>query len=265
MKTNFPNVLAAVEAREKHKVDLDSRDIWAIADAIRLDCRTQQSAARDTERKLVALSAELKRLGYKEYNTSYLRQMLNTADAFPRGRRQAGVLFTIHRVAGSPDFLDWVVEECGTDVSKRDVEKLRKRWRELEKQQRKKQYEEAKDEERRATTPDAKKKAKDKVEELRGMPEPSPTKITRPDAPSVAALRTMSDNLDLSSKSKGVVNELRDHLKTIDGMKNGVHPDFVEALDETYEEAEKVIKQIRQRLEKSRLKIFKTIEGGKAS
>ena len=265
LRSLFPNVLAAVEAREKHRGDIDGKDLWAIGDALNTDFLGPQKIGE----KIKDVAKELKQRGYKEYGSSYLYDLYETARDFSRNRRNHPLPFFVYREAGSPDFLDWIVEERGVidnkghKLSGRDVRAMRQRWKQLEKQKRKQLLSEAKDAARHATTPQAKKKADDAVEELTGMPEP--TGKTRPDRESVTDLRIMEENLDLSAQSKAIIRELQSQRETIDNMKGGIHPDFIDALEENYKEADKTIQQIRQRIEKSRLKIFKTIQGGKAS
>lgn len=279
LRNLFPNVLAAVEKREAHKADLDCRDLWAIGDALIDDCgRPNRDVAisgrgkRDgSTAKIKQCAAILNERGFKGYENATLLDLREGADTFGKSKRHVGISMWVHLEAGSPDFMDWIVEQHGTGkrggagISVPQIRKLRKRWKELERQQRKKAYEAAKEEERHAPTPQAKEKARERVEELRGMPEPSPRTLPRPDRESAAQLDVMADNLDLSAQSKTIVADLRKQLSTIDGMKDGIHPDFIEALDDIYKEAETVIKQIRQRLEKTRLKRFDTIKGGKAS
>lgn len=273
LKALFPRVLAAVEAREQHKSALDSRDLWAIGDAVIAECgeRSTSNVKHDGSRALLKkCAATLVAHGYKSYGVSALVNLRDTAHTF-KGKRHPGISLWVHQEAGSPDFMDWIVEKHGTGtrggagISVPEIRKLRKHWQQLERQARRQNYEAAKEEERTAPTPQAKKKASERAEELRGMPEPSPHKLPRPDRENAAELETMADNLDLSAQSKSILTDLRRQLSTIDKMKDGIHPDFIEGLDDTYKEAETVIKQIRQRLEKTKLNRFETIKGGKAS
>ena len=176
-----------------------------------------------------------------------------------------GLAFHTHRFAASPDFLDWMVEECGTGITQRDVQKMRKRWQLLEKKQRKQKLEQAKQEERHALTPQAKERARERVKELADMPEPSPTKLPRPDGENIVGLRQMAGVLDIENDALTMVKTLRSNLSAIDRMLDDINVDYIDLLVEKHEAVAQAATIIVDRLGKSRLKRFGVIRGGKAS
>lgn len=269
MKTKFPLVSAAIEALEQDKRNLDGKRLWAIGDALIRECgpgkATRGVLGHDgSHLKLKAIAREQAGFG-REYSFKTLGQWRQIAEAFPTSRRHHDVLWSLHRMAGSPDFLDWIVEECGTDITYRDVEKVRKRWMQLEKKQRKHKLDEAREEARQAPTPKAKEAAEEKVKEFTDVPDRAKRDLPAPNRENQAELRAMAAILDVEADAKVMVKDLRNHLSTIDKMRDEINVEFIDSLVETYQAVSEVATQIADRLGKTRLKRFSTIKGGKAS
>jgi hypothetical protein len=263
--TTKADVLAAIEAREQHKDNLEGRDLWAIGKMLIGYCgEFEFGKNQGVSLKLQSIAKDAKAHGWSEYNVRYLEIIRETASVF-KGRIHPELTFTHHREAGSPDFLDWVVEQCGVDLSYREIKKMRKRWQLLEKKQRKQKLEEAKDAERHAVTPQARERAKERAKELVDMPEPSPTKLPRPDGEAIVGLRQMAGVLDIENDALTMVKTLRSNLTAIDRMLDEINVDYIDSLVEKHEAVAMVATQIVDRLGKSRLKRFGVIRGGKAS
>jgi len=280
MKTKFPHVLAAAENREKHK----SGDLWALGDALIQDIGTpadRGGGGDGSYAKMKAAARDLKLAGFadKEYALQSLVNYRTVAFAFPRNRRHPEVAFYNHKRAGSPDFLDWIVEESGTDVTAKEIDRMRKRWQILEREQRKKKLEQAKEEAKRAPTPKAREDAEERVRHLVDSPSRPPRELPAPDRESHVELKNMAAFLDLESDAEAVTKDLNDavkalrkHLSTIDDKRDDISVEFIDSMVETYralatagEEITRVSTQIADRLGKTRLKRFESIRGGKAS
>jgi hypothetical protein len=80
--SKFNNVLAAVQEREKHKEQITGSDLWAIADALVLDCGLPGPRQRDASAKIRECAAELKQHGFSEYSKSYLDRLRSIVNHF---------------------------------------------------------------------------------------------------------------------------------------------------------------------------------------
>ena len=263
--TTKADVLAAIEAREQHRDNLDGRDLWAIGKALIGYCGEYMHGEKDNSHiKLQAIAKDAKAHGWHDYKVRELARIREVASVF-KGRIHPDLAFHTHRFAGSPDFLDWVVEECGTDIGQRDVQKMRKRWQLLEKKQRKQQLEQAREEERHAPTPQARERAKERAKELIDMPDPAGSRLPRPEGETILGLRQMAGVLDIENDALTMVKTLRTNLSAIDRMLDEINVDYIDSLVEKHEAVAMVATQIVDRLGKSRLKRFGVIRGGKAS
>ena len=75
--SKFSNVLAAVQVREKHKEQIEGSDLWAIADALVMDCGQpdHRRGHGDATAKISECAAELKQHGFSDYSKSYLDRL----------------------------------------------------------------------------------------------------------------------------------------------------------------------------------------------
>jgi len=102
-RLEFPKTLAAIEAAELD----DTQHQWRIGDALIEEVGLPQSpgvndgSTKDFER----LAEELETRGYEKYSVDHLRDLRNTAAAFPAGERSPSIYWSIHSLAGSPQAL----------------------------------------------------------------------------------------------------------------------------------------------------------------
>lgn len=183
-RTKFPNVLAAVEAREKHLVIAEGSDLWAIGAALIRDCRNSRRPLLRGDHDgshalLAAASEELAEHGYPTYDPRYLSSIMVTTEMFPVNRRQKHLSFSHHVEAQNPEILDWIVKSFvkrtdDDEISKRYIRDMVVRWHERLQQKHKRKHDEAKDKRRRARTKAEIEEADAEIEAT----EPPPSKRT---------------------------------------------------------------------------------------
>ena len=218
MKTQFPNVVAAVEVREQRLSKTAGSDLWAIGDALMKDisrtapCGDGNDGSREEIEKC---SKELEKLGYKSYTISWLARILATAEAFPKSKRKENVPFSAHQVSGNPEILDWIEKSAGnnkvTDDLAKDMVSL---WKERLK---------------------TKQPKGEKLPAKKDMPAPS-----KDDIPVVAKelslLRFGREAKKLAAEASRLAREAIDE---IDGVMLDVNPSFIAVATETALEAAK--------------------------
>jgi len=269
--SNFPNVLAVVEAREKHLETTEGKDLWALADALIKDCGDEvakkgRPAFSDTNRglidKLTQCAAMLEKHGYAGYQASTLQQLRQAGLIFPKARRYPDFSFWVHKEAGSPDFMDWVVKKHGVKKGNITIGKIRELVRaaqEIERKERDKKVAVAQVRLKKATSVAEARQAKAEIAENKGPPRainlPSPD--TRPDHPlhAVAAL------LDISLHISGATKTLRKDLAIINNM-DGVDPDHGEEMIQECDALIAVTTQLRNAIRGEKEKGL-TVIGGK--
>jgi len=262
--SKFPHVIAAVEAREKHKGQVEGRDLWAIGDALVKDCgpaiASDSSKHNGSFVKLKAVAAELTKLGYQEYAIVTLTHLRDTATAFPTNRRHYELSFNTHFEANNPDFLDWMVEEHGTDISKRDVRAMWVRWRALETKQRQKKVVAAQERKRTATTEHERRAAEREIAEHKDMPPPRATSV--PDKESRHELRSLAEILDIDRNAKAITKMLRDNFTRLRGL-DEISEDFAESLVENHQQIAESATQIVNYIKQAKRNGLTVIEGGR--
>jgi hypothetical protein len=256
----FPHVIAAVEAREAHLKNVESADLWAIGDALLADIGPPDAGDGQSTVKFTACATEIKRRGYKSphYQVSRLQTMRGVAHSFPRSRRHRDLSLETHREAGNPDFLDWVVETKGSDISKRDVMALRKQWRQIDHERREAAHRKALEDAKNAPTPAARKKAKEKADDTRPMPKPGGGKPSKRDE---HAMRILSEHMAIENHFEGATLKMQEGFDRLRKLKR-VDEIYSEGYIEEADKAIKIANQIKQYLKPERLTV---IEGGKQS
>jgi hypothetical protein len=254
---HFPNVLAAVAARETHLKNVESADVWAICDALVADLGLDVEGLRA---KLTACASEIKRQGYKSpsYAVGRLADMRNAAITFPRSRRYRQLPFETHREASNPNFLDWIIEKKGLDISVREVAALRTQWRHVEKQQREEEHRKAKEALTKAETEKEKAKATKRVKETK-TPPPKNNRPTRRQASQMAEL---ADQLAIEGdleRARGLLEQSLQRLRAL----SSIHPDYHEGFVDECDSIIKLANQIKDRL--AGRPTVSVIQGGKSA
>jgi hypothetical protein len=262
MSEKFPNVIAAVEAREAHLLDAESGDLWKIGDALLLDIGpiTKGRHQLAVKQKLAACATEIKRRGYKSphYASGRLATIRQIAGAFSRDQRHRDLSFETHREAGNADFLDWVTEVKGSDISKRDVVALKKQWQQIDHARREAAHRKALEDAKNAPTPAARKKAKDKADDTRPMPKPGKDKPSKRDE---HAMRILSEHMGIENAFEGATLKMQEGFDRLRKLKR-VDEVYSEGYIEEADKAIKIAEQIKQYLKPKRLTV---IEGSKQS
>jgi len=269
--SNFPNVLAAVEAREKHLEVTEGRDLWTLADALIKDCGSDDAPAgrpagahNGSSEKITQCAVMLEKKGFS-YTAASLRDIRAVGLDFPKDRRHAGLSLWIHAEAKSPDFMDWIIKKHGTKKGGRvgiGVDKIRELVRaakDIERKEREKKFAAAQARMKKASSVAEARQAKTEIEENKGPPKarnlPSPD--ARPDHPlhAVAAL------LDISLHISGATKTLRKDLAVINDM-GEVDPDHGEEMIRECDALIAVTTQLRNAIRGEKEKGL-TVVGGK--
>jgi len=122
----FPRTLAAVQKAEG--------DQWAIADAVLFEVGPpSEHGVRDNSRARFDECAQYLRERGFEYEPDTLREMRDTARAFPEAARAASCSYQAHRKARSPEMLaEAIRRNNGNPPTTRFIEQMRREIREAE-------------------------------------------------------------------------------------------------------------------------------------
>jgi flagellar biosynthesis GTPase FlhF len=135
MELKFPKTIKAAQAAEQSQ--------WAIGDALLKEAEDRQTG----ERGLNAVSRELEANGI-EFSMPYLRNLRDTAKAFPADRRH-NLPWAVHQDAGNPDVLDTIVRGAKKDIDSKTGKSAKvTKWYVRDVLQR--QYQEEREERRKA-------------------------------------------------------------------------------------------------------------------
>jgi hypothetical protein len=105
--------------------DLDSSN-WEIGDALLAEC-----GPPGNNEILRKASAYLLEEGGVEYDVERLSELRRVAYAFPVSERRAEYCWVIHREAGSPEMLAWIIAGTpkGTVIDLRHVKEVVRAWK----------------------------------------------------------------------------------------------------------------------------------------
>jgi hypothetical protein len=263
MKSKFLHVLAAVEARETHLRQTDGKDLWAIGAALIKDMKDLTGADKfgAIEKAMKECSKLLLTKGF-DYSTITLRNIWETAIAFPVARRHAEVSFFAHTEAGNPDILDWIVKQVGDGVSGRDVRDWVKRWHSLHAIKRQGKKAAAVKKKATARTDKEREAAQREIDE--NTDAPTPKELPVPDRESQHQLHVLAEVLDIDGDARSITKTLRANLARLHKL-DEINAEFVEALVEHHDAVIEAAKQIVNFVSNAKRNGLVIIEGGKKS
>jgi hypothetical protein len=110
----FPQTVAACKDSQK--------SLWAIGDALRVECPIGKSGVKDKSHDLIKDAAKevAEHCGKAAYSLGMLRKLRSTAKEFQGANRLAPVSWTVHDIAGSPEKLTAIIDaakKAEVDVS----------------------------------------------------------------------------------------------------------------------------------------------------
>jgi hypothetical protein len=196
-KVHCPNVLAAAAVIRQHEQAAEG-GLWRLGAALIKDCGGDDAAAcRDTGMRskanngskalLSIAAAELKAEGY-DYSEGTLRQIRDTALAFPKKEdRVEGLGFWTHKEAVNPEVLRWVLKHVKVPKSRIGYFEVRAavvEWRKRLEAKTKVKHEQAQFKKRAAKTEAEREAAEEEIEATRSPPKgrdmPAPEKQDSP-------------------------------------------------------------------------------------
>jgi hypothetical protein len=154
MKT-YPKTLAAVKAA--------NLDQWAIGDALVEECGPpSETGVQDGSRNKIKEAAEYLLTYNFEYKIETLAHFRETAYDFKESVRLPSISFSVHRAAGSPEFLKSVIQGApkGTRITQAYIEGIKQRLMDEARREREAAAQKAEKEREEAEREEAKTRAK---------------------------------------------------------------------------------------------------------
>jgi flagellar biosynthesis GTPase FlhF len=194
----FPLTLAAIKTADRNQ--------WAIGDALLAECGPpSKDGVRDgSYTKLKEAAEYLLGNGY-EYAANTLAQFRDIADAFSPSNRRAAVAWGVHRVAGTPEFLEAVMAGApdGKRVTQPYVEGIRQRIMDEQRREREKAAEKARIERERAEQEEAQARAKAREAREEEEKKAAKTKLAKAEAKTEKAKEKEQETKTAPKKKPG--------------------------------------------------------------